>query len=33
VGKNAIEMVDETQFKNPEVSSFEDEIRKKVILL
>lgn len=30
VGKNAIEVIDETQLKNPEGASFEDELNKKV---
>lgn len=30
MGKNAIEMVDETQFKNPEIRTFDDDIIKKV---
>ncbi|KAI6191090.1 hypothetical protein M3Y97_00190000 [Aphelenchoides bicaudatus] len=30
VGENAIEMIDETQFKNPEGSTFEDELQKKI---
>jgi hypothetical protein len=30
VGKKAIEMVDETQFKNPEIGSFDDEVGKKI---